>query len=495
MGIYKSKYARSQIDGLLDAVPSKADDSTAVHITGAETITGDKTFSGVMVVSTPSANGHAANKEYIDSQIDMSVNNLSTAIDNASTKRMFDNLTRVELFQQLNYYALAGSLNLDYNNFVNGNMSLKCVSDNTGNDCAYRNSSSTVYSVNLNTHYLAITLNVLDITKLKYLTVEIGDTTLNNILRWRLSTSPSGAGHESNYILSDNWCTITLNLEDATTYGSPDITNLQRIQFRLRDNGQGAATVNFQSVIALKRQNAVVSFVFDDGYANTGTRAEPTLSKYGLRGTLFVVTDLINNQAVTGSMTWQRIKNLQDFSGWEIAGHGGSQDPHDSSDGYIDFSDEEIRTDFEKIKTDFVANGIKLPKGFAYPKGTWNARVEGVAREFYAYSRGINQLNGRECPITMEPYRLRALLGVSDYNGDYVTKPEELYKDGGILDKIKQYGGWLIIVFHQIVNTPSDADNAYKCSETELNKIAKAVSDKGIVALPVIEVIEKYSAR
>ncbi|QQS19263.1 hypothetical protein IPL68_03430 [Candidatus Saccharibacteria bacterium] len=48
------------------ALNSKADDSAAVHNTGAETVAGVKTFSSSPVVPTPTTNTQAANKSYVD---------------------------------------------------------------------------------------------------------------------------------------------------------------------------------------------------------------------------------------------------------------------------------------------------------------------------------------------------------------------------------------------------------------------------------------------
>ncbi len=60
------------VDGTLKlradtALTGKADDSAVVHLTGAETITGTKTFSASPIVPTPTTNSQAATKAYVDS--------------------------------------------------------------------------------------------------------------------------------------------------------------------------------------------------------------------------------------------------------------------------------------------------------------------------------------------------------------------------------------------------------------------------------------------
>ena len=51
------------------AIATKADDAAVVHTTGAETITGTKTFSASPIVPTPSTGTHAANKSYVDTAV------------------------------------------------------------------------------------------------------------------------------------------------------------------------------------------------------------------------------------------------------------------------------------------------------------------------------------------------------------------------------------------------------------------------------------------
>jgi hypothetical protein len=46
-----------------------ADESDLVHINGAETITGDKTFTGIVAVPTPSDGTHAVTKSYVDTTV------------------------------------------------------------------------------------------------------------------------------------------------------------------------------------------------------------------------------------------------------------------------------------------------------------------------------------------------------------------------------------------------------------------------------------------
>jgi hypothetical protein len=69
----------------------KADDASVVHLSGGETIAGSKTFSSAPIVPTPTQNGHAATKSYVDSGLAAAVfPNFWQPVDNGLLAAPFD---------------------------------------------------------------------------------------------------------------------------------------------------------------------------------------------------------------------------------------------------------------------------------------------------------------------------------------------------------------------------------------------------------------------
>src|ERR1051325_8720864 len=75
---------------------------------------------------------------------------------------------------------------------------------------------------------------------------------------------------------------------------------------------------------------AKVSFTFDDGYTSALTQAAPTLAKYGISGTNYIITGCVGMTTAPNTcradtdktyMTWDQIIQLKNTYGWDIGSH------------------------------------------------------------------------------------------------------------------------------------------------------------------------------
>ena len=119
-----------------------------------------------------------------------------------------------------------------------------------------------------------------------------------------------------------------------------------------------------------------VLITFDDGYADNFTNAYPIMQKYGFTGTIFVITDFVENNP--RYLTWRQIKELHDH-GFVIGSHTLSHVPLTS------LSEQEAVHQLVKSR-EGVEWRLNTPvRYFAYPTGAFNQKTEGlVAQAGYA---------------------------------------------------------------------------------------------------------------
>ena len=142
--------------------------------------------------------------------------------------------------------------------------------------------------------------------------------------------------------------------------------------------GQGFTTVTLDDLVAALTQGAPlpprpVILTFDDGYADAYTNAFPLLSRYGMTGTFFVVTEWIDS-AQPGYLTWDQARAMA-AAGMTIASHTRSHP--DLTDG-CDY-DCRIYQILGSVQTIEAEIGVR-PRFFCYPSGRYDAGVLDVLR-------------------------------------------------------------------------------------------------------------------
>ncbi|MCU1512899.1 MAG: polysaccharide deacetylase [Arthrobacter sp.] len=225
--------------------------------------------------------------------------------------------------------------------------------------------------------------------------------------------------------------------------------------------------------------SALVSFTFDDGMASSITQAAPTLKKYGLTGTNYVVTNCVGMTTVPNNcradtdvpyMTWDQILQLQNTYGWEIGSHtvahqclvsaGGDCQPTKLTAAQVD-------AELANSKAALAARGINAT-AFAPPYGDYDMSAVARVAKYYTSMRGFADTGNNIWPLG--DYLLR------NVPVQEVTTPVATLKakvDEAIANKT-----WAVFTFHDIRPNPSRNPDAYQYGTAELDQLAAYVKTK-----------------
>ncbi len=184
-----------------------------------------------------------------------------------------------------------------------------------------------------------------------------------------------------------------------------------------------------------KRDKGFITFTFDDNRMGQYTYAKGILEAAGFRATFFVTRDNFD-------------KDPSFFGVAEVkALHGAGHEIGDHTKTHRDLtklSEAEIRweIDADHLK----ALGIK-PRSHAYPYGYYNKTVIQLISQFYDYARAA----GKEATMNLES----SPINTYSLNGRFVERDTPIATVKGWIDEVIASRKWLILVFHNIVESPS----------------------------------------
>jgi uncharacterized protein with LGFP repeats len=223
----------------------------------------------------------------------------------------------------------------------------------------------------------------------------------------------------------------------------------------------------------------LVSFTFDDGMDSAITKAAPTLQKYGLTGTSYIITDCVGMTTVPNTcragtdipyMTWAQVTQLKNTYGWEIGSHTVDHQCLVSVGGDCQatkLTTAQVDAELANSKAALAAQGIDAT-AFATPYGDYDMSVVAQVAKYYTSMRGFADVGNNVWPL-----------------GDYllhnvpvqeVTTPVAALKqkvDDAILNK-----KWVVFTFHDIMPNPSQTPDDYQYGTAELDQLAAYVQTK-----------------
>lgn len=171
-----------------------------------------------------------------------------------------------------------------------------------------------------------------------------------------------------------NYHQINDEAHNALTVSTPEFEAQMKY---LAENGYHPITTDeladyLETGAALPEKPILITF--DDGYIDNYRNAYPILKKYGLKGTIFIITDYLN--VYPNYLTWEIAQEMQDSGTIDIQCHTMT---------HVELSklgsEEELRHEALDSKKAIEAHLKKTVHSIAYPCGSYDDAVLDVIRE------------------------------------------------------------------------------------------------------------------
>jgi len=209
---------------------------------------------------------------------------------------------------------------------------------------------------------------------------------------------------------------------------------------------------------------AMVSITFDDGESSQYL-SRAVFAQYGYHATYFPVSDAISSWGAF--FVANQLKDLA-ADGHEIGSH-----TLDHADLTL-LNDADLDRQLRVSRLDLMAKlGLPDVKGFCYPYGNFNARVEQAVAQYYRYARTTEPYyNFRDT----DPY----LLGSFDCNNSTTLAQLTSKVDVALANK-----SWVVFHFHALTTAPST--ERYSCMVSTLASLVDYVAQKNLKVVTIGE--------
>lgn len=220
----------------------------------------------------------------------------------------------------------------------------------------------------------------------------------------------------------------------------------------------------------------LVSVTFDDGWTNQYTNALPLLQKYGVKGTFYIISGELNDQP--DYMSPSQVKNLYN-NGNEIGSHSVTHPD------LTTVSQNQLINEMAGSQTT-LQNLIGAPvTDFAYPYGAYNTNTINLGQQYYQSQRTVSA--GLNTKDSLDLTKLK----IYEVDSNITQAQVKGWVDAAIAQK-----SWLILVYHEVANTPTDpTDDLYHTTPADLDAELSYIKNSGVATETVHQAINEILAQ
>lgn len=317
--------------------------------------------------------------------------------------------------------------------------------------------------LDLSKNNLVVLIRVTESIKTNNISVLLSDKTSLTTFR---SVYIARGSEASPWQRPGEWIQVTIPAFTNEIGGAVDLSSIRTIRI------SGAGDYNIQAIGLTPKTAPTISISFDDGYTSVIEAARRSMTPRGLRGTSYTIPSLVGS----GSrfMTMEQTRELHDIHGWDIQAH--------TSAYYTEGGDNSaLYAEMRDARKFIVNNGFGAGEHFAWAGGQSGPDAELVARKIFRSSRTVADPTTETIPPA-RPHRMRAYSGIGGAGGRSVDAVK------GLVDRTKNEGGWLHLVFHRITDVVETGND---CSWSDFEAILDYILESGI---PVKTVSQALSA-
>jgi peptidoglycan/xylan/chitin deacetylase (PgdA/CDA1 family) len=218
----------------------------------------------------------------------------------------------------------------------------------------------------------------------------------------------------------------------------------------------------------------LVTVTLDDGYANQYSNALPSLNKYAIPATFYIICSTFTEQPAY--MTSAQVQALNN-AGYEIGDHTNTH-PHLPT-----LSVSQIDTEMGGCQTT-LQNLIGKPvPNFAYPYGEYNSTTLAEGAKYFNTQRTVD-----------DGYNTKAGFNKSQLLVQNVFNTTTTAQVQGWLNTAKANNSWLILVYHEVATAPVfSSDGQYTTQPADFDTEMAAVKNSGITPVTIQQAMAEIS--